>query len=753
MRHGFRILATTAFAVLFSISAFAQQVRYDGHRVVRVQIDNPPELDLVLGLTDDVWTENIGVGPLDIRVSPDQFEMLKATGLEYEVMIDDVQQIIDEQASGIAGPGPFDDYMTLPEVYAFVDDLALQRPDLAEKQVIGQSIEGRDIVMLKITGPGGGDKPGIFYEFCIHAREWITVPNGLYLAYHLINDYDTDPYVRELVDRADWYIVPVVNVDGYNLTHNGQRMWRKNRRNNGDGTYGVDLNRNWAAGWGGPGSSGDTSSETYRGTAPFSEPETTALSNFISAHPNIVTFHDVHSYSQLLLYPYGYKAELPANQDEYAAVGNEMAQIIHGVHGMTYNPGNCYHILYQASGAAMDWAHEDADALSFSFELRDTGQYGFLLPPEQIIPTCEEIFPSLLYQADYTTRPVTIEFPNGRPAYVGPGVDTIIDFAILPAVQNVDPNGASVFVRTTAGGSFTEYAVTHMGGDDYRAVLPARSCGDDTEYYFVATGDAGGVVRSPAGAPDAFYSAPVGTATEIFDDNFETDTGWTVQSQNLDTGEWVRVDPNGTSAQPEDDNPEGTGTYCYVTGQGSAGGSVGEADVDGGPTSLISPVFDLTTVPNATISYYRWFYNDDGDDTLVVEVSDDDGGSWTTVETVASEPAWAFHSFDVADYVNLTATVRVRFSTADQPNNSITEAAIDDVYVFSFTCDDGIVKGDTNCDGALNTLDIEPFILAMTDPDGYANTYPDCDIASADMNNDGAVNTLDIEGFIDAIIP
>ncbi|RMG43521.1 MAG: exo-alpha-sialidase [Acidobacteria bacterium] len=171
----------------------------------------------------------------------------------------------------------------------------------------------------------------------------------------------------------------------------------------------------------------------------------------------------------------------------------------------------------------------------------------------------------------------------------------------------------------------------------------------------------------------------------------ETDEGWTVgdPSDTATTGIWERVDPIGTEAQPEDDHTP-NGVYCWVTGQGSPGGSIGENDVDDGRTTLFSPVFDLSGMSDPTIGYWRWYSNDKGsspgEDVFTVDVSNDGGATWVNVETVGptgpdTVGGWIYHSFRVADFVTPTANVRLRFIAADEGAGSIVEAAVDDVTV------------------------------------------------------------------------
>jgi carboxypeptidase A1 len=220
----------------------------------------------------------------------------------------------------------------------------------------------------------------------------------MYLAEALVAGHGADPFITDLVDRAEFLVVPVVNVDGYVYTWGPDRLWRKNRRDNpGSPCFGVDLNRNWGYQWGlDIGSSADPCNSMFRGAAPFSEPEAAALRDFILARPQVRYQHDMHSYGQLLLAPWGYTAAPPPEHATYQALGAEMAALIKTEHGKAYVHGPTYTHLYPISGGAGDWAWGAANTYSFLFELRgDPG--GFILPPGQIIPNSEEILPAALH--------------------------------------------------------------------------------------------------------------------------------------------------------------------------------------------------------------------------------------------------------------------------------------------------------------------------------------------------------------------
>jgi len=345
------------------------------------------------------------------------------------------------------------------------------------------------------------------------------------------------------------------------------------------------------------------------------------------------------------------------------------------------------------------------------------------------------------FQTNYPCALVAISFPDGLVTFVHPTNGATMRVLIEPAGDQPDPATARLFVEVVGGDDYTEIAMTPLGNDLYEAQFPPAPC-DGTVNYYVGVTTVGGIfVTEPPDAPADHFTALVasGLAT-VFADSFESDLGWTVQNINLTTGAWVRVDPVGTTAQPEEDNPLGVGTMCYVTGQGVPGGGPGDADVDGGPTILTSPTFDLSAPGRYVLEYARWFYNDDGDDRLVVEVSEDDGASWVQVESFLGLGGWNTVQWDLDDFVTPTATVKVRFSTADNPNNSLTEAAVDDVRILLLDC--AAACGDFDGDGDVDLTDFTAFQLCF----GGSNNppAPTCPPGvDADCDGDGDVDLAD----------
>ena len=408
-------MRTSGIAVVFVFcSAAAAQplatgpvARYDGSKLVAVEVHSASDVRIMEAIGADRWSEHMTPGvPTDYLVTPEQLAALGAAGLAYEVVIEDVQATIDAENARLRAGGQkrgwFDDYKDRGAINDQLGALAGAYPDLASVFEVGRSVEDRPMMALRIANDAFGDpacKPTILFNACQHAREWIAPMVAMYAADQLLALHGVDPDITALVDRAEILIVPVANVDGYEYTWTTQRLWRKNRRNNGNGTFGVDLNRNWGYEWGhNNGSSGTPGSETYRGAAPFSEPETQVLRDLMLTRPRLAAQVDLHSYGRLILAPWGWTGDEPPDHATFQMLGGQLEQIIESVHGVNYTHGPCYFALYPISGGEGDWVWGDRWAHNFLIELRGSS---FVLPPEQIIPNSEEVFPALVHFAEW----------------------------------------------------------------------------------------------------------------------------------------------------------------------------------------------------------------------------------------------------------------------------------------------------------------------------------------------------------------
>jgi hypothetical protein len=263
--------------------------------------------------------------------------------------------------------------------------------------------------------------------------------------------------------------------------------------------------------------------------------------------------------------------------------------------------------------------------------------------------------------------------------------------ADIVSAGTLDPD--SLLVRYSTGGPTYEVPLTPTGTpDEYEAWIPAQPGGTNVDYYLVAANTDGSRAVHPPGAPAETHSFFVGTITTLFASEFEIDSGFTVGDTYDDatTGVWVRVNPNGTwsgsiPVQPEDDHTP-TGTTCWVTGNAAAGAGQGDNDVDGGRTTIKSPVFDFYGLSNASVRYYRWFTNDTGaspgEDVWVVDVSSSGGASWVSLEaTTESDRSWRYVEHDLDGVIDFTSYVQFRFVASDEGAGSIVEAGVDDFSI------------------------------------------------------------------------
>jgi len=314
---------------------------------------------------------------------------------------------------------------------------------------------------------------------------------------------------------------------------------------------------------------------------------------------------------------------------------------------------------------------------------------------------------------------------------VPPGQPFDFEVTITEVDGTLDPGSAELVYD--AGGAFESVPLVALGGDRFRATLPALDCGRTVLYYISATSD-GREATAPLGAPGTTFDALAATGVVTSADyDFEAAAGWTVQSTDVAAGPWERGVPGDFRRGDPAADFDGSGS-AYVTGLGE------DEDVDGGPTVLLSPVIDASDAPdNATLSYARWFFNDDGDDFLTIEISEDGGASFTQVERVSAGAGsgWTRFEAPLADLVGRTDAIQLRFTTADSPNDSVTEAAIDAVRIAGFLC--GSCPADLDGDGELSVFDFLAF----------QNLFLAGDLA-ADFDGDGELTLFDFIAFQDA---
>ena len=303
------------------------------------------------------------------------------------------------------------DYHNYTEMKDELAKLHQEFPNETALFSIGKSLEGRDIVGIRISGDlsKASTFPGALFMGGHHAREHLSVEVPLRFARYLLEENKkANPQVAKLVQSRDIQIVPAVNPDGleYDISRGGYELWRKNRRRNSDGTYGVDLNRNYAYKWGTGGSSKNPSSDTYMGPTPFSEPETQAVRAWVENTPNATMLLSFHTFSELILYPWGHTNSPVANARDrsvFVKMGKEMAK------WNRYTPQQSSQ-LYIASGDTVDWAYGEHQMFAFTFELdpKGFGPDGFYPGAAIIKEVVAKNIQPCLYMLTYADNPYRV---------------------------------------------------------------------------------------------------------------------------------------------------------------------------------------------------------------------------------------------------------------------------------------------------------------------------------------------------------
>lgn len=338
-------------------------------------------------------------------------------------------------------------------------------------------------------------------------------------------------------------------------------------------------------------------------------------------------------------------------------------------------------------------------------------------------------------------------YPAGRPELLVPGEPTPITISVEAIGGDIETDSLQLRYAVNGG----EYLSTPFAadGDVFTAELPGINCLSTVDWFVTAMVN-GSTYNDPPGGAFTPYSAIAVSGTEtMIADSIEGDTSeWRVSSSDLTIGEWEPATPNGTINQGNFAAPfeDATidGTDAFVTSNGVPGGAAGANDVDGGPATLESPVFDGLGDP--VISFRRWFYCSNGDDVFEVALSTDGGDTYTAINslnTSGTNGVWELVTFRVSDHVTPSDTMRVRFRTSDNPNNSITEAGVDDFLVEMLVCE-GSCPTDVDGSGATDFADIVSVLAA------FGAKCTDC---AEDVNADGNVDFSDVIDILAAFGP
>jgi murein tripeptide amidase MpaA len=330
------------------------------------------------------------VGPdyVEAVLNTTELKDLQRSQMPYTVIIPDMDKYI---AKIQASRNETIQYFTYQKVEETLKDYAAKYPKICRIESIGKSCENRDIWAIKISdNPQTDEKePAVLLLGLHHSREWISTEVPMATAKVLLEQFGKDDRITTLVNEREIWIVPIVNPDGLVYSQTKQKYWRKNRRKNADGSFGVDPNRNYGYKWGDVGASDNPRDDTYHGTGPFSEPETQAVRD-LAKRERFSADISFHSYSELILYPWSYSdTETAPHKELLATFAQEMAKF------NKYRPQKSSD-LYPSMGDTDDFMYGELKSLSFTFELART----FIPEPKEIPAICNANVPAVLHLID-----------------------------------------------------------------------------------------------------------------------------------------------------------------------------------------------------------------------------------------------------------------------------------------------------------------------------------------------------------------
>eukprot|EP00039_Didymoeca_costata_P031543 m.35215 g.35215 ORF g.35215 m.35215 type:complete len:436 (-) comp8858_c0_seq1:57-1364(-) len=435
MASNLSMLLSAASLVLLLVATsakYSRHVSYIGHKIHRCQYDSVAT-NGTIGATLQDLNEKYDVMTItgnwfDVRTKShaDQLAVFSKPGIICETTVEDVEAFVQEFDKSMNMSNEkqseewFKEYHNYEDTIQWYEDIASEYSQVTKYvPSIATSYEGRKMPALHITS-AQAPKQKYWIQCQIHAREWIVGAVCQYVVNFLVTNYLEDPDVAKILAETEIIVIPFVNPDGYAYTWNGDRLWRKNRQPNaGSNCMGTDLNRNYDERWGESGGSTNPCSDTYWGTGPWSAPETAQTSEYFTKNAPIIGAIDNHAYGQIFLRPWGYTFTDTPDENKLRECGAKMASGLQGVYGTKFTNIKVAE-LYVNSGSSLDWFYGKGSstnggvrAYGMGVELRDEGRYGFLLPPNEIVSSGQEMTMAMMEFFKYIyDNP--LQYPKGE---------------------------------------------------------------------------------------------------------------------------------------------------------------------------------------------------------------------------------------------------------------------------------------------------------------------------------------------------
>ncbi|MBK7379429.1 MAG: immune inhibitor A [Ignavibacteriales bacterium] len=582
-----------------------------------------------------------------VFLSDEEFAKLQNTSFTYEILINDwakyyselpklnetekqsfIQQSKKDYNVDGFGFGSMGGFYTLAEIYSKLDSMYLLYPNLiTQKFQIGTSIEGRPMYAVKISDNPNviESEPQVHFNALIHAREPAAMMAVMYYMYYLLENYGTDPEATYLVDNREIYFIPCINVDGYEYNRqtdpNGGGMWRKNRKNNGTGCWGVDLNRNFSYKWAynNSGSSSNSCDETYRGSSAFSEPETQAIRDFVEAH-NFKTTFNYHTYSNLLLYPWGYINQPTPDDDIFVEFANDIVQY------NGYQPGQPPAILYDVNGSADDWFYGEQTTKDKIFAYTpEVGSTGFWPSMSEIFPLAMENLKPNLYLTWAAGEFVNMENISFSDDYFDAGDN------IEVSIGSVRNKGLSDAFSTSINLSSPDPNVIVTNGTINLGDIASRTTIFPTGTLSFSLSNS----LVPNVTIPLLFTVSTGS-TIMFVDTIKVVSGTPVfafvDTTNNPLTLWT------ITATPSNKKWEATTTSYHSAPNSYTDSKNGDYNDNATVTMQLTNSIDISSLTNPRASFWTKYDIENGWDYGQFEVSTNNGSTWTPLEGLYTNP-------------------------------------------------------------------------------------------------------------------
>lgn len=612
---------------------------------------------------------------------PEKFvQNLKNSGKNVDVVIADMQAFVKENINArnsnpvctiiptIIDPvnyntGSMAGFLTYSECMAELDQMRTLYPNLiTAKANVGTFLtqENRALQFVKISdNPEVNEtEKRILFDAVHHAREPGSMQQLIYFMWYLLENYSTNPEIKALVDNTEIFCIPIVNPDGYiyNQTTNptGGGMWRKNRRDNANGTFGVDNNRNYSYAWGTTGVSlTDTTNDTYCGTAPFTEVENQAIKWFCEQKKFTVAMN-AHTYSSLVLYPFGYDVGKPTpDENIFNGISKEMVKFNKYVNEIAAT-------LYPASGDSDDWMYGDVSTKPKIFAFTPEVGLNFWDSPAQTVTNNH----NMLY-----TNLMALRFLHNYASFTD-NTDNYIstknfnfDFSLkrlgLVDNQNFTINAQSfssniVSISNPITLSNLGYNV-ETNASFQVALNPTITQGEPITF----------IIEVNSGISSQTYTITkyFGTKSIVFNETGNNISQWTATANSWGT----------------------TTSTSYSSGSCITDSPAGLYLINKSSTIKTTNTISLNNVLQAELSFYAKWDIEKGYDYTILEISTNNGTTWTpqcgkftslgSANQVIEKPLydgiqtdWVQEKINLSDYIGSNILIRFRFKSDSQQN-------------------------------------------------------------------------------------